>query len=84
MVLFHDHILILLLGILSFVGYLFLYTGIYGYSDKHMLDAHAIEFVWTVAPIVILLFIAYPSLYLLYLTEEAGPSCLSVKVYGHQ
>ena len=83
-VIFHDHIMILLFGILAFVAYMFFYTGAYGGVDKNLLDAHALELIWTVVPIIILLFIAYPSLYLLYLTEEGGVSPVRVKVYGHQ
>jgi hypothetical protein len=33
---------------------------------------------------VLLLFIAFPSLYLLYLIEDASRPSLSIKVVGHQ
>jgi cytochrome c oxidase subunit 2 len=35
-------------------------------------------------PIVILLFMAFPSLYLLYLMEDLSSPSLRVKVVGHQ
>jgi cytochrome c oxidase subunit 2 len=43
-----------------------------------------LETVWTIIPMVILLFIAFPSLYLLYLIEDVVNPSLIVKVIGHQ
>lgn len=52
--------------------------------DKYTVDSHVLETVWTIIPIVILLFIAFPSLYLLYLMEDVSNPSLMVKVVGHQ
>lgn len=52
--------------------------------DKYIVESHFLELIWTVVPIVILLFIAFPSLYLLYLTEDSTSSGVRVKVVGHQ
>lgn len=54
------------------------------YVDKYTIDSHLLETIWTVVPIVILLFMAFPSLYLLYLMEEISKPSLTVKVVGHQ
>jgi len=40
--------------------------------------------VWTVIPIVILLFIAFPSLFILYLIDDMTNSNILIKVIGHQ
>lgn len=81
---FHDYIVIILLMILSFVTYIFLYVISSSRVDKYTIDSHIIETIWTVVPIFILLFMAFPSLYLLYLIEDVSSPSLSVKVIGHQ
>lgn len=81
---FHDYIMVFLVLILSFVTYLFIYVRLSPYFDKYTMDSHFLETVWTVVPIVILLFMAFPSLYLLYLIEEISTPSLRVKVIGHQ
>ena len=81
---FHDYIIFILIFILFFVSYIFAWVISSSYQDKFTFDSHSLEFVWTVLPIVILLFIAFPSLYLLYLMEEFSSPSLSVKVVGHQ
>lgn len=81
---FHDYIMMILCLILSFVTYLFIYVMVSPYMDKYTMDSHFLETVWTVVPIIILLFIAFPSLYLLYLIEDVSSPSLTVKVVGHQ
>lgn len=43
-----------------------------------------LEFVWTLLPIIILIFIAYPSLVLLYINEISSELDIIVGVVGHQ
>lgn len=81
---FHDYMIIILLIILSFVTYIFLYVIFRSFLDKYTMDSHVLETLWTILPIVILLFIAFPSLYLLYLIEDVSSPSISVKVVGHQ
>jgi len=64
---FHDYIIVILILIITFVTYIFVYVSASPYVDKYTIDSHLLETVWTVVPIIILLFIAFPSLYLLYL-----------------
>jgi cytochrome c oxidase subunit 2 len=63
---------------------MFGYVSVSPHRDKYTVDSHILETVWTVVPMFILLFIAFPSLYLLYLIEEVSKPSLSVKVVGHQ
>lgn len=81
---FHDYIMTILTLILSFVTYVFLFVTHSPRLDKYTVDSHILETVWTLVPIVILLFIAFPSLYLLYLIEDVSNPSLIVKVVGHQ
>lgn len=81
---FHDYIIIILIMILRFVTYIFIYVLFRKRLDKNVVDSHVLETVWTVVPIVILCFIAFPSLYLLYLIEDVSNPSLTIKVIGHQ
>ena len=81
---FHDYIIVFIVIILSFVTYLFAFIILSPRLDKYTVDSHVLETIWTVVPIVILLFIAFPSLYLLYLIEDVSNPSLTVKVVGHQ
>lgn len=81
---FHDYIILILLLILTFVTYVFCYVIVEKRVDKYTIDSHFVETVWTVVPMFILLFMAFPSLYLLYLIEDISNSSLTVKVVGHQ
>jgi len=81
---FHDYIMVFLVLIIWFVSYVFLYSIFSSYSDKVSMDSHFLESVWTITPIFILLFIAFPSMFLLYLLEELSFPRISVKVSGHQ
>ena len=74
----------ILVLILSFVTYLFMFVILSNRLDKYTVDSHVLETVWTVVPMFILLFIAFPSLYLLYLIEDVVNPNLMVKVIGHQ
>jgi len=81
---FHDYIITFLILILSFVTYLFAFVILSPRLDKYTVDSHVLETIWTIVPILILLFIAFPSLYLLYLMEDVSNPSLTVKVVGHQ
>lgn len=81
---FHDYMIIILLAILLFVTYTFGYIILSPRIDKYTIDSHVLETVWTIAPIAILLLIAFPSLYILYVIEEISSPSLTVKVIGHQ
>lgn len=81
---FHDYMIIILVLIMTFVTYLFIYVITTPRLDKYTVDSHVLETVWTVIPMFILLFIAFPSLYLLYLIEDVFNPNLTVKVVGHQ
>ena len=51
---------------------------------RGMLEHQLVEGVWTIIPAVILIFLALPSLHLLYLRDELFQPLLTVKAVGHQ
>ncbi len=54
------------------------------YINKKTIELQSLEFIWTIIPGVILIFLGVPSLKLLYETENLSNNDLSVKVIGHQ
>lgn len=52
--------------------------------NRGVMEGHGIEFVWTVFPSFILIFIALPSLGILYLMDEEFGRVICYKVIGHQ
>lgn len=81
---FHDYIMFLLLIILVFVSSAFFSICTTSLQNKYTMDSHLLETIWTVVPMVILLFMAFPSLALLYIIEDISSPDLTVKVVGHQ
>lgn len=49
-----------------------------------MLEGQLIEIIWTIIPIIFLIFLAIPSLKILYLTDENNNSLFTFKAIGHQ
>ncbi len=84
MIFFHDYMIVILCLIMGFVSYIFLFVIITKNLDKYVVESHFLELVWTLLPMVILVFMAFPSLYLLYLTEDVTQASISVKVVAHQ
>ena len=81
---FHDHAIIFLTLIITFVGYAILALILNSLSSRNTLEAQDIETIWTVAPVFILLFLAAPSLFVLYILDEVSSPALNVKAIGHQ
>ena len=82
---FHDHALIIILIIITTV----FYTIIRIIQNKKktrrfILEGQITETVWTIAPAIILVFIAIPSLRLLYLIAEIHNPVITLKAVGHQ
>nr|URX52892.1 cytochrome c oxidase subunit II [Glyptotermes sp. 3 AB-2022a] len=81
---FHDHALMILLMIITVVAYMMMTLTLNNYTNRYMLEGQMIEVAWTLAPAIILVFIAVPSLRLLYLMDEIHNPALTLKVIGHQ
>lgn len=54
------------------------------FNNKIILQNQIIEIIWTLIPIIILLFLAIPSLKILYLTDEIFYPLITIKIIGHQ
>nr|YP_010273944.1 cytochrome c oxidase subunit II [Bulinus nasutus]QYJ56647.1 cytochrome c oxidase subunit II [Bulinus nasutus] len=84
MLLFHDHAMVLLLGIFSFVAILGVTLLMSKFSSRSILEAQTLETVWTIIPALLLIWLALPSLRLLYLLDEQNNSMITLKSTGHQ
>nr|YP_010037315.1 cytochrome c oxidase subunit II [Dacus trimacula]QJX68116.1 cytochrome c oxidase subunit II [Dacus trimacula]QQW48091.1 cytochrome c oxidase subunit 2 [Dacus trimacula]WCB98309.1 cytochrome c oxidase subunit 2 [Dacus trimacula] len=81
---FHDHTLMILVMITTLVGYLMVMLFFNSYTNRNLLHGQTIEIIWTILPAIILLFIAFPSLRLLYLLDEINEPSVTLKAIGHQ
>nr|WHM51565.1 cytochrome c oxidase subunit II [Acorhinotermes subfusciceps] len=84
LIMFHDHTLMIMLMILTAVSYMMIMLTKNKNISRFMLEGQLIETTWTIAPAIILIFIAMPSLRLLYLMDEVHTPALTLKVVGHQ
>nr|WCH62804.1 cytochrome c oxidase subunit II [Dromaeolus sp. ZM-2022] len=81
---FHDHVMMILLMITILVGYMLISLIFNSLTHRYLLEGQTIELIWTILPAITLIFIALPSLQLLYLLEESNNPMISVKTMGHQ
>lgn len=54
------------------------------YINRFLLEGQIIELIWTILPAITLIFIALPSLRLLYLLDELNNPLITLKSIGHQ
>ena len=80
LIFFHDHALI----IITTVFYTIIRIIQNRQTSRFILEGQIIETIWTIAPAIILVFIAIPSLRLLYLIDEIHNPVITLKTVGHQ
>nr|YP_010363605.1 cytochrome c oxidase subunit II [Trichogomphus mongol]UNZ12719.1 cytochrome c oxidase subunit 2 [Trichogomphus mongol] len=81
---FHNHALMILLMITVLVGYMMVTLFFNQFNNRFLLEGQTIEIIWTTLPAITLIFIALPSLRLLYLLDEINNPLVSIKAIGHQ
>nr|QLY89790.1 cytochrome c oxidase subunit II [Empis tessellata] len=84
LIFFHDHTLLILVMITVLVSYLMIMLFFNSYTNRFLLHGQTIEIIWTILPAIVLLFIALPSLRLLYLLDEINEPMITLKSIGHQ
>nr|YP_009351341.1 cytochrome c oxidase subunit II [Postsubulitermes parviconstrictus]AIY61726.1 cytochrome c oxidase subunit 2 [Postsubulitermes parviconstrictus]AQP29314.1 cytochrome c oxidase subunit 2 [Postsubulitermes parviconstrictus] len=84
LIFFHDHALMIMLMIITTVFYTMISIIQNKQTSRFILEGQMIETLWTIAPAVILVFIAIPSLRLLYLMDEIHNPAMTLKAVGHQ
>nr|UGS80440.1 cytochrome c oxidase subunit II [Lachesilla sp. LaspGHN] len=81
---FHDHSMMILLFITLTISYLMMSLMTNKITNRFLLENQLMEMIWTIIPGVILIFIALPSLRILYLLDETLTPALTIKTIGHQ
>lgn len=80
----HDHIIILLVIITFFVLFIMWRALTNKFFNRFFSENHEIEYFWTSLPAFLLLFLAFPSIKILYISEEYNNPSITVKSIGHQ
>nr|ASY98329.1 cytochrome c oxidase subunit II [Deroplatys lobata] len=81
---FHDHSMFIITMVVMTVGYMILSLMMNKFIDRYVMDGQYLEILWTILPAMILMFIALPSLRILYLIDENFNPTLTLKTIGHQ
>nr|ANQ92678.1 cytochrome c oxidase subunit II [Bathynomus sp. YS-2016] len=84
LIFFHDHVMVLLVAITGLVGYIMSSVFFNHLTNRSMLESQTTEVIWTILPAFVLIFVAFPSLRLLYLLDEVMGPGLTLKAIGHQ
>nr|NP_945203.1 cytochrome c oxidase subunit II [Alectorobius capensis]BAD03972.1 cytochrome oxidase II [Alectorobius capensis] len=84
LIFFHDHSMTIIILITIITLYMVLNIILNSFKSRMLMEGQEIEILWTIIPAIILIYIALPSLRLLYLMEESFSPSMSLKVIGHQ
>nr|YP_010736636.1 cytochrome c oxidase subunit II [Bannacoris arboreus]WEM32390.1 cytochrome c oxidase subunit II [Bannacoris arboreus] len=84
LIFFHDHTIMILTMITTLVSYIMLTTMNNKLINRYLLEEQTMETIWTILPAITLMFIALPSLRLLYIMDEINNPLLTLKIIGHQ
>nr|YP_009349859.1 cytochrome c oxidase subunit 2 [Diestrammena asynamora]AQM39995.1 cytochrome c oxidase subunit 2 [Diestrammena asynamora] len=84
LIFFHDHTLLILTMITITVAYIMSSLFFNKYNNRMLLEGQTIEVIWTILPAITLIFIALPSLRLLYLLDDSIDPTITIKTIGHQ
>nr|YP_010610826.1 cytochrome c oxidase subunit II [Nanatka castenea]WAP91647.1 cytochrome c oxidase subunit II [Nanatka castenea] len=84
LILFHDHTMMIITMITVVVSYMMISLMMNKLINRFLLEGQMIELIWTILPAFLLIFIALPSLRILYLLEEINNPLVTIKAIGHQ
>nr|AAK31125.1 cytochrome oxidase subunit II [Pulex simulans] len=80
---FHNHSMLIIILISIMVGYLMSSLFFKKYTDRLLMESQNIEIIWTSLSAFSLIFIALPSLRLLYLVDDLNKPLMTLKTIGH-
>nr|YP_009695402.1 cytochrome c oxidase subunit 2 [Diaphanes mendax]QEJ81632.1 cytochrome c oxidase subunit 2 [Diaphanes mendax] len=81
---FHDHTMMILMMVTIMVLFIMMSMMINKFINRLLLEEQMIELIWTISPAATLIFIALPSLQILYLMDEINYPNITIKSIGHQ
>uniref|UniRef100_A0A6M5CX76 Cytochrome c oxidase subunit 2 n=1 Tax=Tinocallis takachihoensis TaxID=198318 RepID=A0A6M5CX76_9HEMI len=84
LIFFHDHTIFIIIMIMFMISYMMIFIIKNKFINIKISENQLIELIWTTLPPIILIFIALPSLHLLYLMDEIKSPIMTIKIFGHQ
>uniref|UniRef100_T1RK52 Cytochrome c oxidase subunit 2 n=1 Tax=Prociphilus pini TaxID=396701 RepID=T1RK52_9HEMI len=84
LIFFHDHTIFITTMIMMMITYMMMFIIKNKNINIKISENQFIEFIWTIIPPIILIFIALPSLHILYLMDEIKSPIMTIKIFGHQ
>nr|YP_010031612.1 cytochrome c oxidase subunit II [Necremnus tutae]QOV03007.1 cytochrome c oxidase subunit II [Necremnus tutae] len=84
MIMFYDHAMLVVMMIVMLIMYMIIFMLMNKFTNRFLFEGQLIEIIWTIIPMLFLIFLAIPSLKILYLTDEINNPILSIKAIGHQ
>nr|YP_010274420.1 cytochrome c oxidase subunit II [Pochazia confusa]UJT96864.1 cytochrome c oxidase subunit II [Pochazia confusa] len=84
LIFFNDYTMITIISITSIVMFMMFTITKNKLSNRVLLENQLTESLWTIMPAVSLIFIAIPSLKILYIMEEIINPSITIKAMGHQ
>nr|YP_009131549.1 cytochrome c oxidase subunit II [Pelecinus polyturator]AIW82468.1 cytochrome c oxidase subunit II [Pelecinus polyturator] len=81
---FYHHAMMILILIMSYILIIFLILLFNKFINLNISNNQKLEILWTIIPMIILIFLAIPSLKVLYMTDEIYTPILSMKCLGYQ
>nr|YP_010531283.1 cytochrome c oxidase subunit II [Mileewa lamellata]UXX17542.1 cytochrome c oxidase subunit II [Mileewa lamellata] len=84
LIIFHDHTMMIISMITMTVSYMMINILLNKFINRFLMENQMIELLWTILPSFLLIFIALPSLKILYMMEEINNPMITIKSIGHQ
>ena len=84
LVFFHDDVMFIITFIIILVFWVMKTTFFNKKFDLNLIHGTKIEIIWTLIPMFILLYIAFPSLKILYKMDDISNPQITLKAIGHQ
>nr|YP_010270657.1 cytochrome c oxidase subunit II [Pochazia discreta]UJY97589.1 cytochrome c oxidase subunit II [Pochazia discreta] len=84
LIFFNDYTMITITSITAIVMYMMFTITKNKFSNRILLENQLTETLWTIMPALSLIFIAIPSLKILYIMEEIINPSITIKAIGHQ
>nr|WLE65056.1 cytochrome c oxidase subunit II [Aphidius gifuensis]WLE67825.1 cytochrome c oxidase subunit II [Aphidius gifuensis]WLE67838.1 cytochrome c oxidase subunit II [Aphidius gifuensis]WLE67851.1 cytochrome c oxidase subunit II [Aphidius gifuensis]WLE67929.1 cytochrome c oxidase subunit II [Aphidius gifuensis] len=81
---FHDFIMMILFTIMIFIIYIMSWFFFNKFINRQIMHNQLLELIWTLIPMLILVFMAVPSLKILYMVEEIINPFMTLNILGHQ
>nr|YP_008378741.1 cytochrome c oxidase subunit II [Brachycybe lecontii]AFR77038.1 cytochrome c oxidase subunit II [Brachycybe lecontii] len=84
LIFFNDHLMMIMIMIMSLVTYSFYMLITNSMKNRFIYESQEVEILWTIFPLLALVFIIVPSLQLLYMLDESNMPSITLKTTGHQ